>query len=343
MNDEARQDDIDIIDVKEGSEPFVHLRVQSAFSFLEGASSPEELVEAAAAAGYRTLALTDRNGVYGLVRFVKAARAAGMRPVVGATLELIDGSRLTVLVRDATGWRNLCQIVSLGQLAGEKGAPRIDFGMVAGHVAGLIALTGAEGEPADLLLRGLAADAEASLRRLKTVFGGALAVELWRHHLPVDAARNAALLDLARTVGVKVVAGNRVRSAAPDAKPLRDVMTCIRFHTTLAEAGTLLEPNAEGWLKPPAAMAALFADLPEALANTVAIAAQCGFELDKIGYHFPTFALPAGETPFSYLHDLCHEGARRRYQPLTPAVSKQLAHELEVIERLDLAEYFLIA
>ena len=157
--------------------PFVHLRVASAFSFLEGSSSPEELVEVAAAHGYRALAITDRNGLYGVPRFVKAARTAGIRPIVGATLELVGGARLTLLVRDEIGWRNLCRLLSLGHLAGEKGAPRFDLGMVAQHAAGLIALAGPDGEPADLLLRGLPAEAATSLRRLKAVFSGSLAVE----------------------------------------------------------------------------------------------------------------------------------------------------------------------
>lgn len=321
---------------------FVHLRVQSAFSFLEGTSTPEALVAAAVAQGYQTLALTDRNGLYGIPRFVTAAQAAGIRPIIGATLELVGGSRLTLLVRDATGWANLCRLLSTGQLAGEKDAPLFDLATLTDRTAGLIALTGPDGEPAQLLAQGQAAEATTSLRRLKALFGGAVAVELWEHHLPADVGRTAALVELARTVGVKLVATNRVLYATPDRKPLHDVLTCLRHHTTLAEAGPLLAPNAEAWLKGPAAMRTLFAEVPEAMSNTVTLAEQCQFALGTIGYHFPTFALPAGETPFSYLHSLCHEGARRRYQPLTPAVSRQLAHELEIIQRLELAEYFLI-
>jgi error-prone DNA polymerase len=316
---------------------YVELRCRSAFSFLSGASLPEDMVDRAATLGYDALALADRAGVYGAPRFFQAARRAGLRALVGADVPVADAGVLHLLVEDRPGYRNLCRLLTAGALGRAKGETEVTWGAVEEHAAGLYCLAGgAEGPLA------APATAEANLRRLRAIFGERLAVDVHRHRERAGERLARRLADLASAHRVPVVATNDVRHATPAGRPLLDVLTCIRLGTTLDEAGRALLANVERHLKPPAEMAALFHDVPEWVRASRRIAERCAFTLADLGYRFPEFPLPPGETPIDHLRALTYAGARARWRTLTPRIRRQLEHELALIGRLDLAGYFLI-
>jgi error-prone DNA polymerase len=319
---------------------YVELRCRTAFSFLEAASLPEDLVDRAAALGYDVIGVGDRDGVYAAPRTFTAARRAGLRALVGADVTIGEG-RLYLLAAERTGYRNLCRLITTGKLRAPKGECRLAMVDVAEHADGLIALvTGGETG-----LLGNAGDTHAAdmLRTLRGSFPhDRLYVEVQRH-LDRDQERlTRRLLALADGCGVPVVATNDVRHATARARAVLDVLTCVRQKTTLDEAGRRLLRNGERHLKSPAEMAALFRDRPDAIANTRRIAERCTFTLANLGYRFPESPLPSGETPIRHLRALVERGACARYPAMTPRVRAQLDHELAVIAKLDLAGYFLI-
>src|SRR6266571_7131919 len=315
---------------------YVELRCRSAFSFLAGASLPEDLVERAAALGHDALALADRGGVYGAPRFFQAARRMGLRALVGAEVAVAGAGLLWLLVESRTGYRNLCRLLTAGALGRAKGEALVTWAEVEEHAAGLHCLAGSAEGP----LAGM--DAAPNLARLRAIFGPRLAVDVHRHGERAGERLARRLADLAAAHRVPVVATNDVRHATPAGRPLLDVLTCIRLGTTLDQAGRRLLANAERHLKPPAEMAALFRDMPQAIRQSRRIAERCAFTLADLGYRFPEFPLAPGETPISSLRALTERGAHERYRTITPRVRRQLEHELGMIERLDLAGYFLI-
>ncbi len=316
------------------SADYVELRCRSAFSFLDGASLPEDLIAAAAAAGMDTLALADRDGVYGAPRFFAAARRAGIRPLVGADVTLADGPPLLLLVEDTTGYKNLCRLLTAARAGLQKSdPPRTTRALLAEHTAGLIALGGAA--PRD------------DLPGLVDLFGrDNVFLEAHRHFDARGAWNERDVTAQADALGIGVVATNDVRYATPDKRIVHDVLTCARAKATVDEIGRRLPPNGERWLKAPRDMAALFRDRPAALRATRAIAERCRFSLADLGYTFPTFPVPAGETEQSYLEKLCAARIPNRYpdanDALLPRVRAQLARELGIIDRLGLAGYFLL-
>jgi error-prone DNA polymerase len=319
--------------------PYCELRAASAFSFLDGASQPEDLVLRAAELELPAVALLDRNGVYGAPRFHSAARQAGLRAMVGAEVALEDGSRLSLLVRDRQGYRNLCRLLTAAARGRKKGEARASWETVRAHAAGLHVLTGGDEGP---LARALAGAGRDILERLADAFDGRVHVELQRHRRRDEEHRNRALVELARRLRLPLLATNAVRYARPDDKRLHDVLTAIRERTTLDAAGRLLAAQRERHLKGAAEMAHLFADLPEAVAASAELAAACDFTLADLGYRFPDYPLPPGETPASYLRHVTWNEARARFRPLTARAQAQIEHELAVIDKLDLAGYFLI-
>jgi len=317
---------------------YVELRCRSAFSFLEGASNPEDLVDRAAELGYPALALGDRDGVYGAPRFHQAAGRAGLRGLVGADVTLQaepnPGTKsLLLLVESREGYRNLCRLLSEARLGSARGAPRVELTRVEECVKGLVAL--ARGDRT--LDAGL-------LARVHRVFGrGQLWVDVSR---PRERAAEAALrraVAIAESEGVPVVATNDVRAAKADGRRLLDAFTCLRERTRLDLAGRRLLANAERCLHSPEEMAARFSDHPAWVRASREIAERCAFTLEDLGYRFPSFPVPSGETQDSWLRRETFEGARCRYgDPLPPRARAQLEHELAVISKLDLAGYFLI-
>jgi error-prone DNA polymerase len=341
---------------------YAELHARSNFTFLEGAAHPEELVEQAVALGLSAVALTDRDGLYGAVRFAKAAKPTPLAPICGAELtmefpelrpkrrtltprELARFPRLVLLAEDERGYANLAHAISTAQLRGRKRDARLRLDDLAGRTAGLIALSGAaHGYAEEALLRGDAATARERAAALRDLFEGRFYLELQHHLRPEDARACAASLELAAAAGIPYVATNGVAYAVREDALLCDILTCIKHRTTLESAGTLLLPNHEFHLKSPAQMARLFAPYPKALANTLAIAERCTFRLDKLAGQFPLFPIPPEETsPQSYLRTLVYRGAHNRYgRPLSSKAERQLEYELGIIARLDLAGYFLV-
>jgi DNA polymerase III alpha subunit len=413
--------------------PYAELHCHTNFSFLDGASPADDLVERAAELGLTGLAVTDHAGLYGAVRFVSAAEAAGLHPVVGLEIELLDsaepdpnavvlaprrprrrgsrrgpgtaygappdveegqparprtartrlpghrdpvkedlrgirdrtrGPHLVLLARSQVGWRSLCRLVSRANLAGTKGVPRFSQALLAAHTEGLAALSGCgEGELARRLRAGDRTGARAVAERYATLFGrgdspatAGFFIELSHHLLPDDDWLVSEATALAEELGLPVVVTNDVHYARPEDRELADVLTAIRHGRSLDTLGDLRRPDGESYLKSGTEMAALPPGTPvvaaadprvarawgEGISTAAELAASCTIDLGFEQYRFPGFPVLAGETPFSYLSELCWAGARKRYHPLTSAVVKRLAHELEVIERAGLAEFFLI-
>ncbi len=416
--------------------PYAELHCHTNFSFLDGASPADELIDRAMELGLSALAVTDHGGLYGVVRFSAAAREAGLHPVVGLEIELLDafapdpdrivvpgrrparrddrpvaaapvaregvparprperlrlpghrepvredlrgigdgqrGPHLVLLARDATGYRSLCRLVSRANLAGTKGVPRFSQALLAAHVEGLVALSGCrDGEIARRLRVGDREGARTVAEGYAGLFGSVgsrgaprrvgrpgrvgrpagvaaagFVLELQHHLGPDDDWLVAETARLAKEVGLPVVVTNGVHYALPEGRELQDVLTAIRHGRTVETLGDLRRRDGESYLKSAAELLALppgeEGSWAEGIANAAELAAACEVDLGFEAYRFPGFEVPRGETPFSHLAELCHAGARRRYHPMTPAVVRQLAHELEVIERTGLAEFFLI-
>ncbi len=333
---------------------YIELHSSSAFSFLDGASLPEALVDRAASLGYSALALLDRDGVQGAPRFHQAAKKAGIKAIIGAELTIaptVSGAvphpaianppgtilRLPVLIESRQGYQNLCRLITRMKLRSAKGEGTLSLEELDGHTRGLVALVGRAA------LGGRRYGVGGLVDRLVGLFGAAnMRIELQRHLLRDEESDNAVLRDLASAFHVPVIATNGVRFAEPASRPLYDVLTCIRHKTTLERAGRRLSYNAERYLKAPDAMGRLFADLPEALAGTRELAERLEYTMADLGYRFPEYPVPHGETMASFLRKITQAGARERYRPYDDRARRQIERELNLIEKLDLAGYFLI-
>ncbi len=323
--------------------PYVELHARSAFSFLRGACVPEDYIAVAAAQGAQAMALTDVDGVYGSARFHKAAGKHQIQAHLGAEISAWDKSRYTLLVKTRPGYQNLCRLVTRMKLrAGTKNPkPGLEPAATADDLAefsdGLLCLTGGEEGPLAHRM------SKATLDQLTGIFGrDNVYVELQRHLNREEEARNQAAIELARSAQLPLVATNGVCLAGKTQRQVMDVFTCLQNKVTLAEAGRLLSLNSERYLKSGAQMVRLFADLPEAIANTQEISSRLEFTLKDLGYQFPDYPLPPGETVSSYLWKLTDAGARWRYKPYHEAAQAQIAKELRLIEKLGLGGYFLI-
>jgi error-prone DNA polymerase len=355
---------------------YIELHTSSAFSFLRAASLPETLVDRAAMLGYPAVALLDRDGVSGAPRFHKAALAAGITPLIGAELTIeasrepatgnrdpderssasrlpAPGSRfsLPVLCASQEGWRNLCRLISRMKLRpsapgspprtparwGGKSEGALAIDELDGRVTGLIAMPGRP------LLGAERFGVGGLLDRLVGIFGRANTYVALQRHLQRDQEDdNDALVVLAEAFRVPLVATGGVAFATPEERPLFDVLTSIREHVPLMRAGRRLAANAERYFKPPAQMARLFADRPAAVHATRELADRLQFSMRDLGYRFPTYPIPGGETEMSFLRKIAEVGGRNRYRPYHDRARAQVARELDLIEKLDLAGYFLI-
>jgi error-prone DNA polymerase len=352
---------------------YVELHARSAFSFLRGGSIPEDIYRAASEAGLPAVALLDRDGVYGAPRFFGIAQENDfrVRPRVGAEITMEDGTVVPLLATSRLGYQNLCQLITEAKLTerspsltpslppsltlapGERKRPCFaTWSELARFNAGLVALTGDEEGPLRRAwhTQGSAAAATA-LEKLTAIFGcdadparARLFVELQRHRIRGEDREVGFLRDLATAHRLPLLATGGVNYALPEHRIVADVFTCLRERTTLDAAGGRLEINSERHVKPAAAMAGLFADLPEALANSTRLDARLKFTLENLGYEFPTYRLPNGDAvdQDAYLRAVTYEAARRKIGELSPRWQDQLERELTLVARLKFSGYFLI-
>jgi error-prone DNA polymerase len=303
---------------------YVELHARSAFSFLEGASVPEDMIEACARFGMPAMALLDTDNLSGAPRFYMAAKKAGIKAHTGAEITAAAGGRHTLLVENRAGYQNLCRLITSMKLRSEKGKAAATEAEFRQYSDGLIALTRDPGQ----------------ISKLVDIYGPRnVYAELQRHHRREDEAVNQALLEQS---AVPAIASNGASYATQDRRELQDVLTCVRHKTRIQEAGRLLEKNAERYLKPPEWMARLFRDVPQAIAGAGELSSRLDFTLANLGYKFPPYPVPDGETMNSFLRKRTEEGARWRYQPYHERARRQMERELRLIEQLDLAGYFLI-
>ena len=308
--------------------PYVELHSHSNFSFLDGGSHPYELAMRASELEMPALAITDRGGVYGAVRHLQACRKLGVKPIIGTALE-VDGEELILIARNLRGYSNLCRLLSHAHADQPKGEARTTLEKVAEHRGDLFYLS--------------ATDSESRLRDLLEALGKENVFSELHHHLrPQDQWVLEGRAAMAKRCGARVVATNQVHYHVSARRRLHDVMVAIRHRATLEEARPHLFLNSEHHLKDGAALRPLFAGHAEALATPWEIAQECDVDLDFRKVRFPGYPVPDCETPFSFLYNLCFEGVRERYRPITSAVAHRLQHELEVIEKTGLAEFFLI-
>lgn len=306
--------------------PYVPLWCKSNFSFLEGASHPEELVERAQSIGLEALALTDRDGVYGVVRAHVRARELGVRLILGSELRLECGARVVLLAQNRDGYGELCELVTRGRLRAPKGECVLSVADVRDHAAGLLALT----------------DVPSVAGELAEAFEDRLYALVARHHRAEEVEREAELRACAERLRIGVVAAVEVLYHSRARRPLQDVLTCIREGVVVHAAALHTRGNAEHDLPTPVAFEALFEDDPAAVARTLEVAGRCSFSLDQLRYRYPSEYLPDGSTSAQWLRELAHRGARRRYGDDVPEkIVRQLGVELDLIEELDYPGYFL--
>src|SRR5712691_6264180 len=323
---------------------YTELHARSAFSFLEGASVPEELAGACAEHGMTAMAVLDRDGVYGAPRFYLAAKKISVRAHIGAEVTSAFGWRYPLLITSREGYQNLCRLITRMKLRARKGEGHIEREEIAAMRAGLICMTGGEEGPlAAALAQGGVKQGTECVRQLCDLFGRKnVYVELQRHYGREEEARNQAAVEIARKLSLPLLATNGVCHATPEERELLDVFTCIRHHRVLATAGRLLCRNSERHLKSPAEMERLFADLPEAIANTQELSSRLQFTLNDLGYEFPKYPVPEGSSQMRFLRERAYEGMVSRYGSGNEKARKQIDRELALIAKLDLPGYFLI-
>jgi error-prone DNA polymerase len=359
---------------------YIELHARSAFSFLEGSSLPEELMSACARLKMPAMALLDTDGVYGAPRFHMAAKKFEIKAHIGAEVTaclprshgdtektreqstiknlrfknfsvspcLRGGFRLPLLVSSRTGYQNLCRLITKMKLRAKKGEGTAQKEELEEHAHGLICLTGgADGSLAAALQHGGIEEARKQVEQLIGVFGrGNVYIELQRHFHREEETRNRAAIVIARALNLPLLATNGVCYAAAKDRELCDAFTAIRHHRILSTAGRLLARNSERHLKSPQEMKQLFADMPEAIANTLELSSRLEFTLNDLGYQFPCYPVPEGETMNSFLRDRAWEGFRQRYGRAAAEMQTrarcQIERELGLIEKLKLAGYFLI-
>jgi len=316
---------------------YTPLWCKSNYSFLEGASHPEELVETCVRLGIQSLAITDRDGVYGIARAHIKARELGLHLIVGSEVTLDDDSTLVLLAQNRSGYANLCRLISRGRLRCTKGKSVLSWEEVCEHAPDLLALWGGD--------RSLLVDESehhSVAKMLKEAFADRLYALLTRHQRASEVAQEVRLKARARAYELCLVAGVEVLYHTPARRPLQDVLTCIRHGVSLHDAGTLTKPNDAHTLRTPTNFQDLYGDDPMAVDATNEIAARCTFTLDEIRYVYPSEALPDGTTSSQWLEQLAVEGARQRYQGELPVdVQAQLKKELQLIDELDYCGYFL--
>ena len=338
---------------------FVHLHTHTMYSLLDGLSSPEALARYAAELGMSALAITDHGTMYGAVEFYFACKDAGIKPIIGIEAYLAVGSRhsrdhregkpyhLVLLAQNQTGYQNLLKLASIAQLEGFYYKPRIDKEVLAAHSEGLIALSACvAGEVPRLIHQRQEEKAREAIRWYQEVFPGRFYLELQSHDIPEFDPVYRRMVEMAHEMGVPLVATNDIHYARPEQYEAHDVLLCIQTGKTVNEPNRMRMSDNSYYMRSPQEMAELFAELPEALENTVRIAESCEVEIKKAPpYHLPQFPLPADQpSAETYLRHLCEEGLVWRYgeRARDPQVRERLNYELGIIHEMGFDDYFLI-
>ena len=334
---------------------FTHLHVHTEYSLLDGLSRLDPLVQKASELGMGSLAITDHGGLYGAIDFYRAAKEAGIKPIIGCEMYVAPGSRhskspadktpyhITVLSKDMQGYRNLVKLVTASHLEGFYYKPRVDRELLERHHEGLIVLSGCpSGEVPQLISQDRMEEAKDTAAWYRDLFGDYY-LELMEHGgVPELPAVNKGLMELHRDLGIPVVATNDAHYINRQDAPLQDVLICIHTNTNVQDEGRLRMTEDSYYLKSPEEMRELFADLPEAVANTQAIAEMCNLELDFSQLHMPQYEVPNGQTADEHLTGLCREGFNVRLPDAGPKEMERLNYELDVIRQTRFANYLLV-
>ena len=333
---------------------FVHLHVHTEYSLLDGMCRIPQLIARSKQLGMTSIAITDHGNMYGVIDFYTAARAAGLKPIIGCELYVSPTTRnsrdassrnpfhLTLIAKSIQGYHNLMQLVTKAHTEGFYYKPRVDRELLAQHHEGLIALSGcASGELVKLVLEGRVSDAEAAAAWYKELFGDYY-IELQRHPIADLERANPELVALGKRLGIPVVATFDVHYVERDDAAAHDLLLCVQTNALVHDEKRLKMAGDYFYLRSPEEVADLFPDLPEALENSVRIADLCDVELRFGDLHLPEVALPEGGTAEEFLASLCWEGYRQRFAEPSPELEERLRHELDVIGRTHFADYFLV-
>lgn len=336
---------------------FVHLHVHSEYSLLDGLARVDELVSRAKALGMRALALTDHGAMYGILPFYEAAQAQGIKPILGCEIYIALGSmkerraraeakphHLILLAENETGYKNLITLVTKAHLEGFYYKPRVDKELLARYAEGLLALSACgSGEISRLISRGDLKGAREAALWYKEAFGErSFYLELQDHDLPEMEAINKGLVALGKELSIPLVATNDVHYVNPEDAKAHELLLCIQTNTTINDPNRMRMEGSGFHLRSPEEMAALFAEVPEALVNTIEIAQRCEVTFQFGRLRLPAYQVPQGFTADAYLTHLAEEGVGRRYSEITPQIQERLKHELTLIEKMGFATYFLI-
>ena len=338
---------------------FVHLHVHSEYSLLDGFSNIEQLIARAQEMNMPAIALTDHGAMFGVFDFFTAATKAGIKPIIGIEAYLAargmhqrdpqydkKSSHLLLLAENEKGYQNLLKIASHAQLEGFYYYPRIDHDFLASHAEGLICTSGCmSAEVPRLIAQGNLEAARRQLDWYYDVFGKEnFFLELQQHSVGELAHINQTLVELAPRYNARFVATNDVHYINPEDARLQDILLAIQTGSLLSDPNRMRMEDASYYLRSPEEMSRLFAEIPQALSNTLVIAERCNVNLNVEGYHLPHFEVPDGYTPQTYLRELCSAGLRNRFGPRAddPTVRQRLDFELDVIHRMGFDTYFLI-
>ncbi|MFC1920183.1 DNA polymerase III subunit alpha [Chloroflexota bacterium] len=320
---------------------FIHLHLHSQYSFLDGASSLDDIIDKAVALEMPAIALTDHNRLTGAIRFYDKARAAGIKPIVGAEIDTAGGYHLTLLCKDAAGYSNLCRILTQAHLSNPNGSPEASRGMLREHSKGLVALSGCDkGEIPALLGKGEREEAAKAGRFYKEVFGDGFFIELIRYPSREGFAKSYRLEAFAGEEKLPVAATNNVHYTGLERYRVKELLNAIDRNIPVSQLEGYR--TVEQYLKQEKEMSKLFRDIPEAIYNTEEIASRCNLEFELGKPRFPRFDVPDGETDYGYLRKIAFEGVSRKYGHLSVEIRERLEYELDTIRTLGFCGYFLV-
>ncbi len=333
---------------------FTHLHVHTEYSLLDGMCRIPQLITKAKELGMRSLAITDHGALYGVINFYATAIEAGIKPILGCEIYVAETTRhsrdisdknpyhLTLLAKNEQGYHNLIQLVTKAHLEGFYYKPRVDKELLAEHSNGLIVLSGcAHGQLPRLILEGRTDQAIAEALWYKETFND-FYLEIQKHPIPELEQINQGLLALSAKLNIPIVATNDVHYINKEDAPIHEILLCIQTNTSVYDEKRLKMAGDFFYLKSPEEMVTLFADLPQAIDNTMRIAEMCQVKFEFNTLHFPQMDLPEGKTADEYLAELCWQGAKQRYSQISPEIEQRLTYELEVIKKTNFAHYFLI-